>query len=277
MIEFQTWDMRWEATSGHVGTVVSWFPRSSKWSEVFETNSYGLAVPTSGGFARQANGVPQFVDRNVGFFRRPGDEVCVAHVTGVADESTIVHLELDEIDAFDACDWQSGAFVVDPEIDLRHRLLLRDIRRGADRLAIEADLFELVALCLGQGRQLLRSLGRRRWADRSHLVTRVCELLYEDSTASLSLVQLARAVGYSPFHLSRVFHEELGMTLSQYRLRLRVREVVDRLEQGESDLAALAMDTGFADHSHMTRTVVGQLGVAPSILRLMLSDAGAPT
>jgi len=48
--------------------------------------------------------------------------------------------------------------------------------------------------------------------------------------------------------------------------------VLDRLSEGEDDLSALASAVGFADHSHMTRTVVAQLGEAPSALRRRLRD-----
>ncbi len=46
-----------------------------------------------------------------------------------------------------------------------------------------------------------------------------------------------------------------GVTVSQYRNRPRVSLALDRLAQGEPDLATLACDLGFADHAHLTRTV----------------------
>jgi AraC-like DNA-binding protein len=92
----------------------------------------------------------------------------------------------------------------------------------------------------------------------------VCEQLHHSPNASL--VELARAVHYSPFHLSRVFREVMGLTLSRYRTRLRLHDVLTRLD-GASDLNRLAADAGFADHSHMTRTFVTHLGRTPSALR----------
>ena len=89
----------------------------------------------------------------------------------------------------------------------------------------------------------------------------------------MGLVELARAVGSSPFHLSRVFREITEMTLSQYRLRLRVHHALDRIAEGDEDLASVAEAAGFADHSHMTRTVVTHFGQAPSALRKLLRDS----
>src|SRR4029450_1674935 len=103
------------------------------------------------------------------------------------------------------------------------------------------------------------SIARRR------LVVEVCEQLHD--TPTVSLVELARGVHYSPFHLSRVFRDAMGAPLSPYRPQLRVHEVLLTLEAGAPDLHRVAADAGFADHSHMTRTLVAVLGGTPSVLR----------
>jgi AraC-like DNA-binding protein len=57
------------------------------------------------------------------------------------------------------------------------------------------------------------------------------------------------------------------MSISAYRLRLRVHEAHARISAGEENLARLAAELGFADHSHMTRTLVAQLGMTPTAIR----------
>ena len=87
----------------------------------------------------------------------------------------------------------------------------------------------------------------------------------------LGLIALGRVAGCSPHHLSRVFGQLTGASVSQYRNRLRVSLALDRLAQGERDLAALACDLGFADHAHLTRTVRAATGDTPSALRAALA------
>ena len=118
----------------------------------------------------------------------------------------------------------------------------------------------------------MRSIGRRRTtaAARRRLVTDVLEMLNTSFCEPQGLLDAARVVGASPYHLSRVFREVTGLTLSEYRTRLRVHAVLVRLDQGAHDLAAVAAATGFADHGHMTRTVTGHLGAASSIVRQRL-------
>jgi AraC-like DNA-binding protein len=92
----------------------------------------------------------------------------------------------------------------------------------------------------------------------------------------LGLVALSRVTGCSPHHLSRVFTQLTGLTVSQYRNRLRVSLALERVAEGERDLAGLAGDLGFADHAHLTRTVRAATGRTPSSLRAAFRDAGVP-
>jgi AraC-like DNA-binding protein len=51
---------------------------------------------------------------------------------------------------------------------------------------------------------------------------------------TLSLAQLASAVGASPFHLARVFRAQTGQSLHEYRMQLRVRAVRTGLAEHRS-------------------------------------------
>ncbi len=83
------------------------------------------------------------------------------------------------------------------------------------------------------------------------------------SARSGTVVDIARRLGTSPFHLCRVFRELTGQTMHEYRTQLQVRDSLERLEddltsnhpnQGcrlrEHDFAAqlpvLACEVGFA-------------------------------
>ena len=46
-----------------------------------------------------------------------------------------------------------------------------------------------------------------------------------------------------------------------------MHQVLLRLDDGVPALAQLATETGFSDHSHMTRTLVARVGLTPSALR----------
>lgn len=86
------------------------------------------------------------------------------------------------------------------------------------------------------------------------------------------LVELARRLAVSPHHLSRIFVQQTGQTFVRYRIGLRIADALRRIEDGDSDLAGVATDTGFADHAHLARAIRRELGYTPSALRALLSE-----
>jgi AraC-like DNA-binding protein len=79
-------------------------------------------------------------------------------------------------------------------------------------------------------------------------------------------------LGCSPHHLSRLFREQTGHALAQFRTALRIELALERLMQGEDNLARVAADLGFADHAHLTRTMRATLGRTPSAMRALMDS-----
>lgn len=92
------------------------------------------------------------------------------------------------------------------------------------------------------------------------------ELLGSTVRQNLSLQRLASRLGSSPFHLARVFRRETGYSLHDYRTQLRLRLALELLPANGS-LTELAIELGFASHSHFTDTFRRVFGVAPSVVR----------
>ena len=84
--------------------------------------------------------------------------------------------------------------------------------------------------------------------------------------APLSLTRLARDLGVSPFHLARVFRRETGTTVHATRHALRLRTSLERITAGD-DLARVAVELGYASHSHFTARFRRTFGATPSSVR----------
>ena len=93
------------------------------------------------------------------------------------------------------------------------------------------------------------------------------ETLASRPDARVSLSELAQAVECSPFHLSRIFREHVGLPVYQYLLRLRLAIALDRIVEDGANLSGLAFDLGFSSHSHLTTSFRRLFGVTPSTLR----------
>ncbi len=83
----------------------------------------------------------------------------------------------------------------------------------------------------------------------------------------ITLDDVARAAGASPFHLTRIFQQRTGVPVHRYLTRLRLRASLERLAEGASDLTALALELGFSSHSHFTDAFRREFGRTPSDVR----------
>jgi AraC-like DNA-binding protein len=231
---------------------------------------YGLGISVQGAYRRRVRGADQIVDPNTGFLRFAGDEVGVEHFVGGRGAVTFLGVDPDVCPGFFDDVAPVPAFTVTPEMALTHLRLVRAQRLGADDVILESLALDLLGAAVEQHHEGVNSYSRRTTGDsRRRLVSQACELLHRPGP-TIGLVNIAREIGCSPFHLSRVFHEITGLTIPQYRKRLRVHDALRRLNDGEQDLAAIAAASGFADHSHMTRSIVAQYGDPPSRLRELL-------
>lgn len=79
---------------------------------------------------------------------------------------------------------------------------------------------------------------------------------------ALSLTELARLSGLSPFYFARVFRAEVGLPPHAYLESVRIGAAQGLLARGVP-LAAVAQATGFADQSHFTRRFRRTIGVPP--------------
>jgi AraC family transcriptional regulator len=81
-----------------------------------------------------------------------------------------------------------------------------------------------------------------------------------------TLRQLAAPVHVSPYQLCRAFTRVCGEALTAYRTRLRILGSLEAVRAG-ADLTTVAIEWGFASHSHFTWAFRRTLGTPPSALR----------
>lgn len=79
----------------------------------------------------------------------------------------------------------------------------------------------------------------------------------------IRLDALARVSGLSPHRLLIAFRAGFGVTPIQYVLDERLRRACLRLRGGSDDIARIALETGFASHSHLSAVFKKRHGVTP--------------
>jgi AraC family transcriptional regulator len=148
-------------------------------------------------------------------------------------------------------------------------------RRLAAELRAQDSSWGLAAE--GLALQLL-ALAGRAWPEtpslRASWLRDVRDLLDERVPEHQTLTELADVVGVHPVHLARSFRREYGMTVARYARMLRLDWAAQRLIEGDSTLAEIAAEAGFADQSHFTRSFRGFAGVTPGRYREFVRREG---
>jgi AraC-like DNA-binding protein len=229
------------------------------WSGTGAGTRSAVVFARSGVFRRRARHGEDVIEPGVAYLQPAGEEDEFAHPHG-GDACTAIRVS-DELLA---------ALIAEPELPAgvvhtlpNEDLALRTLRSEDDAVVLLASVFGRVAPArVVAGRPSTAAARRALAADAREALA--CD-------PALGLVELGRLVGASPHHLSRVFRDEVGVSVSRYRRELRLRRALEGLD---GDLARVAADAGFADHAHFSREARALLGVPPSVLRRQVAGGG---
>ena len=94
------------------------------------------------------------------------------------------------------------------------------------------------------------------------------ELLGAEFAEIGSLAELARRLDVSGSYLTRAYRAATGGTLHARVTRLRLSHALARLAEGAKDITALALELGYASHSHFSAEFKRYIGQSPSAFRL---------
>jgi AraC-like DNA-binding protein len=83
----------------------------------------------------------------------------------------------------------------------------------------------------------------------------------------LTVEEIAQAACCSVSHLHALFQRYLGTSPMDYVTEIRLDEAMSRLVGGDDSIGAIALDTGHADQSVLTRSMKRRRGVTPAAYR----------
>jgi AraC family transcriptional regulator len=138
----------------------------------------------------------------------------------------------------------------------------------------EIDEFEIETLGLDLLDRSLRSmrtgrLGLRHSAlvRRMRAVERVKEAIALAPADNWSVARLAKVANMSHYHLCHVFRQMVGTSVYDYVVRERLAHTLGAVLDCGDDLTTIALDAGFASHSHFTARFRSFFGCTPAALR----------
>ncbi len=243
--------------------------RSSFAASEFTTRPQ-IVLPRRGVFVVDRRGEQVVADTNAALVLGLDEEYRVSHPTCGGDECTVLIPPLDVLEQI-----TGGTAGRIGNLASRDHLALCLVTRALrDPSAEQLDLEDASAFLLG----LLARAFKQRSSMRAPLgpgqrlrVEHARAMLASSPGSRWDLSTLGSALGCSPFHLARQFRVATGETISRYVLRLRLAQAVERLADGERNLAALAIGLGFSHHSHFTARFHRTLGMTPARAREILT------
>src|SRR5271167_2314158 len=96
-------------------------------------------------------------------------------------------------------------------------------------------------------------------------VVRARQLL-DNAEGIVTLAQLSKRVGLSPFHLQRLFKRATGLSPREYQSARRMQHIKAGLRKGD-DVTTALYDAGFGSPSRLYENASQQLGMTPGTYR----------
>lgn len=241
-----------------------------------------IAFVRHGAFQKYVRGGELLVDANHAIFFHRDEPYRIRHPAG-GDVCTAFTLRedllMDLLAAHDpaARERECAVFgATHAPCDARSHLLVGKLCQRLEAGACEDLLVEELSLELCEAavrripmRRARGDAPRRASTQRAHMdLVEASQLVLQKRMGErLMLDDVARSVHSSPFHLARIFQRETGSPMHRYLNRLRLREALARMIDGERDLTELALTLGFGDHSHFSNAFRREFGAAPSRAR----------
>ena len=143
--------------------------------------------------------------------------------------------------------------------------LFRSLNTSAVGLEPESLLLQLLSqLLCKQAQSDLADSGQTGSLGQSEskAIRRVRAYLEANYHQTISLAELAQIANLSPFYLIRSFHRQVGLPPHAYQRQWQLLQAKRSLRSAKP-LTVIALEHGFYDQSHLTRTFKRTFGVTP--------------
>ncbi len=100
-------------------------------------------------------------------------------------------------------------------------------------------------------------------------------LLRQNLAQPPTLDEMAKKIGCSPFHLSRIFSTETGQTITHCLRRLRLEKAAEMLASKEYSVTEVALEVGYNSLSHFSQAFSETYGCCPGLYPLATSTQQA--
>jgi AraC family transcriptional regulator len=269
-----------EESHCHGGAVDRWEPGTVG-------SFHEVIIARHGAYAREMSRGVVLAHPGVATFGNPGEPYRISHPVPGGDVTSIFRLTPEGVAAMlgqdDAEDQRHRPrfpvddLSIDGRVYLAHQLAVRAATlsnpdHALIRLTVEERTMSFLhaigaaaaAQQSGKGARMTREATNRRARE---YVMRVREVIANRFHEPLTLSAVAKAVGCSPYHLSRIVTAHEGAPIYRLIVRHRLRHALEWVLGTRDSLSAIALDAGFASQSHFGDSFRREFGCAPGAAR----------
>ncbi len=155
--------------------------------------------------------------------------------------------------------------MITPLLSLRQQLLQPPISQSSYSIWYPSKILEILAHLLFKNEQSHELFCDRHKRANKERIERAAYLLKRDLSNPPSLEMMAQEVHCSTFHLSRIFAQEMGMTIPRYLRMLRIEKAAELLSQGRGNVTETAFAVGYNSLSAFNQAFVEIMGCCPGL------------
>ncbi|CAI6080739.1 response regulator [Cohnella sp. JJ-181] len=123
------------------------------------------------------------------------------------------------------------------------------------------------ALLLGRMRQAFEAHQERIKPD---AIQQIKQYIYEHSHEDISLEAIGKRVGLSPFYISKLFKEQLGVNYIDYLTECRIEKAKKLMGDPERSLKEITFEVGYHDPNYFSKVFKKMCDVSPTEYRKTL-------
>ena len=251
---------------------------SDQCGDVERQDRNAVVLPLAGVFAkhdapgRQVLGTPSHA-----VFVAADTPYRISYPGGIGDRALILRfgdeLAPEEADRRGDAALASNGLLPAPAMMRRNLLRTRLDQGNVEDFEIETIGLDLIHVSFDAMRKEKLALRPSALTRRMRALERVKEAIAIAPSNKWNVARLAKLANLSPFHLCHVFRQMVGTSIYDYVLQERLAKALDAVLDGDDDLTTIALDAGFASHSHFTARFRSFFGCTPATLRRTASAA----
>jgi AraC family transcriptional regulator len=162
---------------------------------------------------------------------------------------------------FNSNNLEGNIHILDPDLKLLMYKIFKETKINDNTTAISLQGLLMQTLDSLQRKQETLIKRKPMW------VTKINEILHDQFSEKLSLIDLSNILGIHPVHLSRDFSKYFQCSLGDYIRKLKIEKSLSLLSNEKNSLMDITFECGFADQSHFIRCFKEITGINPLAYR----------